>query len=113
MSLIAYEIFMSFRWPNKDKDEILDYSIDWSRFLAGATISSITWYVDVNDVKTIFNQGDVLNGLQNIAQTVSGGIATINLGLGTNNVEYKITCSMSDTSGSVAERVVRLRIKES
>jgi len=24
---------MSFRWPSKDPDETLDYSVDWSRFL--------------------------------------------------------------------------------
>lgn len=104
---------MSFRWPNKDKDEILDYSIDWSRFLAGATVSSVTWYVDdAAGAKTAFAAGAVVNGLQNVAQTISNGVATINLGLGTNNFEYKITCSMSDNSGNVAERVVRLRIKE-
>lgn len=37
---------MSFRWPNKDPDETLDYSVDWSRWLNGATISSVVWYVD-------------------------------------------------------------------
>jgi hypothetical protein len=24
---------MSYKWPDKDKDELLDYNIDWSRFL--------------------------------------------------------------------------------
>ena len=37
---------MSFRWPNKDPDEQLDYSIDWSRFLGSATISSVVWSVN-------------------------------------------------------------------
>ena len=36
---------MSFRWPSKDPDETLDYSVDWSRFLASATIASVTWAV--------------------------------------------------------------------
>jgi hypothetical protein len=104
---------MSFRWPNKDPDETLDYSVDWSRWLSGATISSVVWYVDNSSgTKTALTAGNTVNGLQNIAQTVSGGVATINLGLGTNNTEYKIYCNMSDSSGSVAERVIRLRIKE-
>ena len=30
---------MAFKWPNKDPDEQLDYSIDWSRYLDTATIS--------------------------------------------------------------------------
>ena len=36
---------MSFRWPNKDPDETLDYSVDWSRFLGTATITSTVWAV--------------------------------------------------------------------
>lgn len=104
---------MSFRWPTKDKDELLDYSIDWSRFLGGATISAITWFVDDADgVKTTIAAGQVVNGIQNVAQTIIGGVATINLGLGTNNTEYKFTCRMQDSSGSIAERVVRVRVKE-
>jgi hypothetical protein len=104
---------MSFRWPNKDPDETLDYSVDWSRWLNGATISSVVWYVDNSSgTKTALTAGNTVNGLQNVAQTVSGGVATINLGLGTNNIEYKIYCNMSDNSGNVAERVIRLRIKE-
>ncbi len=104
---------MSFRWPNKDPDETLDYSVDWSRWLNGATISSVVWYVDNSSgVKTALPASNTVNGLQNVAQTISGGVATINLGLGTNNTEYKIYCNMSDSSGSVAERVIRLRIKE-
>ena len=104
---------MSFRWPNKDPDETLDYSVDWSRWLNGATISSIVWYVDSSTgVKTALTAGNTVNGLQNVSQTISNGVATINLGLGTNNIEYKIYCNMSDSSGNVAERVIRLRIKE-
>jgi hypothetical protein len=104
---------MSFRWPNKDPDETLDYSVDWSRWLNGATISSVVWYVDNSSgTKTALTAGNTVNGLQNIAQTVSDGVATINLGSGTNNIEYKIYCNMSDSSGSTAERVIRLRIKE-
>ena len=104
---------MSFRWPNKDPDETLDYSVDWSRWLNGATISSVVWYVDNSTgVKTALPASSTVNGLQNVAQTISNGVATINLGLGTNNIEYKIYCNMSDSSGNVAERVIRLRIKE-
>jgi hypothetical protein len=104
---------MSFKWPSKDKDETLDYSIDWSRFLNGATISSITWFVDdAGGVATTITAGSTVNGIQNVAQTISGGVATINLGLGTDNYDYKFTCRMADSTGSVAERVVRLKIKE-
>lgn len=104
---------MSFKWPPKDKDELLDYSVDWSRFLGDATLSGVIWYVDDADgVKTIITAGSTVNGIQNVAQTVSGSVATINLGLGTANYDYKFTCRMEDNSGSIAERVIRLKIKE-
>jgi hypothetical protein len=104
---------MSFRWPNKDPDEILDYSVDWSRWLNGATISSVVWSVDNSSgVKTTIAASNTVNGIQNVSQTISGGVATINLGLGTANIEYKFYCTMSDSSGNVAERVIRLRVKE-
>ena len=104
---------MSFKWPPKDKDELLDYSVDWSRFLGAATISSITWFVDDADgVKTTLTAGSTVNGIQNVAQTIIGGVATINLGLGTANYDYKFTCRMQDSTGSIAERVIRLKIKE-
>jgi hypothetical protein len=104
---------MSFRWPNKDPDEILDYSVDWSRFLNGATITTCVWSVDDSTgTKTAITAGNTVNGIQNVAQTISGSTTTINLGLGTNNIEYKIYCRITDNSGNVAERVVRLRVKE-
>lgn len=104
---------MSFKWANKDPDEILDYSVDWSRFLGAATISSIQWFVDdAAGVKTAIDSGDVVNGIQNVAQTNTNTVATINLGLGTLNEEYKFYCRMIDSTGSIAERVIKLRIKE-
>lgn len=104
---------MSFKWPPKDKDELLDYSVDWSRFLGSSTISGITWFVDdVDGVKTEIAEGVVVNGIQNVASTVTGSVATINLSLGTSNYDYKFTCRMTDSNGSVAERVIRLKIKE-
>jgi hypothetical protein len=105
---------MSYRWPNKDKDEQLDYSVDWSRWLGDSvTISSVAWFVDnASGVKTAFTNGSVVYGLQNVAATNTSTVATINLALGTNNIEYKLYCRITDSSGSIAERTVKLRIKE-
>ena len=104
---------MSFRWPNKDPDETLDYSVDWSRYLGSASITSVTWYVDnATGTKTLIPAGAVVNGIQNVAQTISGKVATINLGLGTNNTEYKFYCNISDSTGTVTERTIKLRVKE-
>lgn len=105
---------MSYRWPNKDPDETLDYSIDWSRFLgSGITITSVEWFVDnASGVKTAINAGETVNTIQNVSQTSTDTVATINIGSGTNNVEYKFYCRVTDSSGSQAERVVKLRVKE-
>ena len=105
---------MSFRWPNKDPDETLDYSVDWSRFLGDSVnIAFVEWYVNNEQgVKTALTTGSLVNNIQNVSQTNTNTVATINLGKGTNNTEYKIYCRITDTSGSQAERVVKLRIKE-
>jgi hypothetical protein len=104
---------MSFKWANKDPDEILDYSVDWSRFLGAATISSVAWSVDnASNVKTAITAGNTVNGIQNVSQTNTSTVATINLGLGTLNEEYKFYCRITDNTGSIAERVIKIRIKE-
>lgn len=106
---------MSFRWPNKDPDDTLDYSVDWSRFLGtGVTISTVTWHVDnETGTKTLLNAGGAtVNGIQNVAQTNTSTVATINVGSGTANIDYKIYCRITDSSGSVAEQVIKLRVKE-
>lgn len=104
---------MSYKWPDKDKDEILDYSIDWSRFLAGDNISGVTWYIDdANGVKTLVNPAGVVNGLQMVQKTNTLTVATIRLSLGTNNVRYLVTCRITTVGGLQYERSVYLRIKE-
>jgi len=103
---------MAYKWPNKDPDEILDYSVDWSRFLGSAIISSVSWFVDdADEVKTAFGDTDVVNGLQKVTQTETTTVATIRLALGTNNVQYKLYCQMTDDQGLTAERSVTIRIR--
>jgi len=113
---------MSYRWPTKDKDEILDYSVDWSRFLETATIASVVWYVQTDDIGktalaagqnlTTASGGSVTDSIQNISQTTTSTVATINLAGGVNNREYTFTCAMTDSTASVAERTIKLRIRE-
>lgn len=114
---------MSFRWPNKDPDETLDYSVDWSRFLETATINSVKWFVksSLYDTKTELQAGQDLttassnattDSIQNVSQTNTTTVATINIGGGQNNVEYTFSCQMTDNTGSTAERTIKLRLKE-
>lgn len=113
---------MSFRWPTKDPDESLDYSIDWSRFLGSATISSVTWFVQTPEIGktqisagqtlTTASSGAVTDSLQNIAQTNTTTVATINLGSGVLNRKYTFTCRIVDSTGSTSERTANLTIRE-
>jgi len=104
---------MSYKWPNKDKDEIQDYSVDWSRFLGDDTISSATWFIDDDsEVKTQVSATDVVYGLQAVSITITTTVATIRLSLGTNNITYKITCQIQTAEGLQFERSIFLRVKE-
>tara|TARA_R100001480_G_C4655059_1_gene171387 strand:+ start:8 stop:355 length:348 start_codon:yes stop_codon:yes gene_type:complete len=114
---------MSFRWPIKDPDETLDYSIDWSRFLDTAIINSVKWFVksSLYTTKTELAAGQNLttassnattDSIQNISQTNTNTVTTINIAGGQNNVEYTFFCQMTDNTGSTAERSVKLKLKE-
>ena len=113
---------MSFRWPVKDPDETLDYSMDWSRFLDTATISSVTWFVKTPEIgKTQIDAGETLttasgstvtDSIQNISQTNTNTVATLNLGGGVLNREYTFTCQIVDSTGSTAERSVKVAIRQ-
>lgn len=104
---------MSYKWPDKDKDELLDYSIDWSRFLNDDTISSVTWFIDnASGVKTEVNNTDIVDGLQFVQGTYTTTVSTIRLSLGTNNKRYKITCKITTLGSLQYERSVFLRVKE-
>jgi len=114
---------MSFRWPNKDPDEQLDYSVDWERFLDTATIDSVQWYVKstLYDTKTELGSGETLttasgaattDSIQNVSQTNTNTVATINLGGGILNREYSFICRIIDSTGSQAERTVKIAIRQ-
>lgn len=105
---------MSLRWPPKDKDETLDFSLDWSRALdSGETLTGVDWFVvDSSDQKMPFGIGVTVDGLRNQTQTNTSTVATIYLAQGTNNKEYKLYCSATTSSGRVTERTVKIRIRE-
>ena len=104
---------MSYKWPDKDKDELLDYSIDWSRFLSGDNISAVTWFIDnASGVKTEVSNAQVVDGLQFVQGTNTTTVATIRLSLGTNNKKYKITCKITTLGALQYERSIVLRVRE-
>ena len=105
---------MSLKWPNKDQDELVDYSIDWSRFITPATINSVTWYVDNadGDKTELVASGPIVYGIQLVSSTITDTVATARLGLGTDNIKYKIYCNITTSDGLIFERTVFLRVRE-
>jgi len=105
---------MSLKWPPKDKDETLDYSLDWSRALEGSeTIQSVTWFiVDSTGTKVSFALGTTVDTLKNLTQTNTSSVATIYLQGGNDNTEYQIYCNIITTAERTKERSVKIRIRE-
>ena len=104
---------MSYKWPDKDPDEIADFSVDWSRFIPNDTLSAVKWFVDdANGTKEEVSATEIVNGLQFVSPTLSGKVATARFSLGTNNVRYKVTCQITTGNGLVFERAIFLKVKE-
>ena len=82
---------MSYKWPDKDKDEIVDYSVDWSRFLGDDSICCCTWYMTMLlGSKTEVRCCRRSKWLAVCTGTISNSIYA-RLSLGTNNMRYTIT----------------------
>lgn len=104
---------MSYKWPDKDPDEIQDYSVDWSRFLGSDTVSAATWFIkDADGTKEQLSDSEVVDGLQFVQGTISGKVATARFSLGTNNKRYTVTCRITTGEGLQYERSIFLRVKE-
>jgi hypothetical protein len=95
---------MAFKFPDKDPDEKLDYTVDWSRYLQrdDLTIASVTWKIEKADGTAIpFSEGysfqnDVLvlnaSATANVNATTSSSTSVSVDGIsGTINVGHLVT----------------------
>ena len=104
---------MSYKWPDKDPDEILDYSVDWSRYLGADTIDSVQWYCEnASGVKTTFDSVDIVNELQHISSSNTNTVATIQLSLGNSNTTYTLYCGITTAGGITTERKIKLKVRQ-
>ena len=105
---------MSLKWPLKDPDELLDYSLDWSRYLGDNTINSVRWYIeDASGVKTLALPGETVDTLTLTSQSTTGTVSTALFSNGTANNTYRVTCEITfGPSSLVASRTVQLPVKE-
>lgn len=104
---------MLYRWPDKDPEELLDFTVDWSLYLSGDTISTVNWYcVDASGVKQAFNAVSTVNGLVNSSNSFTTTTTTVYLGGGVANTTYQVSCQIGTNTGRTVERTIRLRVRQ-
>jgi len=101
----------SYRWDDKDPNDILDYSIDWTDVLTGAEVIASV----IHSISTV--TGDASPLAIDTTQPSSGepftGTGTVVwLKLGTDGNTYHVTSKVTTNSGRVIDRKVRLRVKD-
>jgi len=86
------------RWPDKDPDDVLDYSVDWSAPLAldADAISSSSWIVP--------------SGLTRLSDTWNQTATVIWLSGGTAGESYLLTNRIVTTGGRTRDQSVQLPV---
>jgi len=87
----------------KDPAATLDYSFDWSAWLApGETITTDSWAVEPAGV------GAPMLGVE----TVTGATRAVLVSGGTAGHRYRLSCHIETDAGRTAERSATLRVME-
>lgn len=89
---------MALIWPPKDPEEVLDYDIDWTKRLAGDTISASVFTVP---------EGDVVVGSSTNTTTTT----KVWLSGGTLGETCEVLNHITTAGGRQMEQTVKLKIK--
>lgn len=89
---------MALTWPNKDPDEVLDYTLDWSDRLGIDTIATSTWPDPPEDIVIDSDSFDMTSTLL----WLSGG---------TVDTQYIFTNRIVTAGGRTMDQSVRLKCK--
>lgn len=82
----------------KDPNAVLDYSIDWTRWLAGDQIAASEWLVP--------------SGLTKMADSKTSTSATVWLSGGTAGQSYIVTNRITTAAGRTEDRSFTIRVEE-
>jgi hypothetical protein len=82
----------------KDPNAVLDYSIDWTRWLAGDQIAAGEWIVP--------------SGLTKMADSKTSTSATVWLSGGTADQSYIVTNRITTAAGRTEDRSFTIRVEE-
>lgn len=94
---------MTFKWPNKDPDEVLDYQINWVKRVQSSrtpddTIVGSTWIVPT--------------GITKQSDTFTDTTTTIWLTGGEDGETYEFTNRIVTTEGRTMDESVTVKVKE-
>jgi hypothetical protein len=82
----------------KDPHAVLDYTIDWTRWLAGDQIATSAWLVPA--------------GLTKVGDSKSASSATVWLSGGTAGEAYIVTSRITTAGGRTEDRSFTVRVEE-
>jgi hypothetical protein len=82
----------------KDPDAILDYAVDWSRWLAGDTIAASVWIVPA--------------GLTKVTESNTPTKAIVWLSGGSAGQTYTVTNRITTAAGRTEDRSFTIRVEE-
>jgi len=82
----------------KDPNAVLDYAIDWTRWLAGDQITTSEWLLPA--------------GLTKIADTKTASSTTVWLSGGTAGQSYIVTNRITTSGGRTEDRSFTIRVEE-
>lgn len=89
------------RWPDKDSDEVLDYSINWEdRLENGEAIQESAWIVP--------------SPLVNVSDSIGGAVTTVWLsgGPSSNRRSYIVRNRITTSAGRTYEWPVKIKVGE-
>jgi hypothetical protein len=84
-------------WPPKDPDAVLDYKLDWSKYLDDDTIASSTWTVPA--------------GITNSGDSFTDTAATLWLSSGTHGTKYTLENRITTAGGRTADQTVEIFVR--
>lgn len=100
---------MRIEWPDKDPNEVVDYLLDWSRYLAvGEKLQTVTWTINGYGAFEEELPPALTKGVEGKTDTT----ATIWLQDGTVGVKYRIGCRAVTDGGRTLDATATLRVRQ-
>ena len=96
---------MSLRWPPKDPDETLDYTLSWAKELPRLNdeVFESSWRVEGVDATLLIETDGIHVGQDKTYVWLSGGTA---------GTTYAVINTIQTSQGRTYERTVNLQVKE-